>query len=505
MRTFSYLFFSILLFYTVKAQAPFANFDSYIENGMKAWQIPGMSVAVVKNGKVIYAKGYGVKEINKTEKVDENTLFGIGSNTKAFTSTALTWLEYERKINLNDKVQRFFPTFQMEDTFATKEMSYRDLLCHRLGIPTWYGDFTHWGSKYSKQELIQKMRYIPAAYSFRTRFGYCNVSYMLAGEVIPKIYGGKTWEDVMRERFFVPLKMSRTCTSTDELAALGNVATPHTLWRKQVTTLPWRNIDNVAACGSINSSAVDMSHWLIAQMDSGRLDGKAIIPWRAIEQTHIPQIVLPAMPYKNPIFPASHFSAYGLGWFLKDYCGKMLIYHSGAVDGMVSMTAMLPEENFGIVILTNHDTHNFISALMYQALDAQLKLPYKDWHQFFMDAYKKEKEENRSKEIDEQRDINTRPSLELAKYAGYYFHPHYGQMTIRYQNGELIVLPSGHPNTTGKLMAWNGDMFVCEWTDKVWDRSTFRFTIENDKVINFDMLTQPDILDPMAYLFERLE
>lgn len=506
MKSKIYLF--ILLFtgiISLQAQAPFIGFDGYVEKGMKDWEIPGLSIAIVKDGKLVYTKGYGVREINKPEKVDENTVFGIGSNTKSFTATALTWLEYERKISLEDKVQRLFPEFQMEDTFASKEMTYRDLLCHRLGTATWYGDFTHWGSKYSKKELIQKMRFIPSVYPFRTRFGYCNVSYMLAGEAIPAVFGGKTWEEVMRERFFTPLSMTRTCTSTDELSAMQNVATPHTLWRKKVITLPWRNIDNLAACGSINSTAVDMSHWLIAQMDSGRYNEQARIPWKAIQQTHIPQMILPAMPYRNPVFPATHLNAYGLGWFMKDYYGKMLIYHSGAVDGMVSITAMLPEEHFAVVILTNHDAHNFISGLMYQCLDAQLKLPYKEWNQYFLEADKKDKEENRATDLDLQKDINTQPSLPLSSYAGYYFHPHYGQIAIRLQNGELIVSPSAHPNAKGKLTQWNGDKFVCEWTDKMWDRSTFNFTIENEKAVNFDMLTRPDLLDPMAYLFERLE
>ncbi len=486
------------------AQAPFANFDTYIQSAMIDWQIPGMAVGIVKDNKIIYAKGYGIKNILfPNEKVDEHTIFGIGSNTKAFTATALTLLQQERKLGLDDRVRKFFPTFELEDKYAAQEMTIRDLLTHRIGIDTWNGDFTHWGSKYSKNELIDKMKFIPSASSLRSRFGYCNISYMLAGEVIPKVMKGETWETMLKERFFEPLQMSHTCTSTHQLSLFDNVAMPHTIYRKTLTKIPWRNIDNIAACGSINSTVIDMSHWLIMQMDSGKFAGKVVIPQLVLKNTHTAQMMIPAHPYNNPVHPTKHFSAYGLGWFLNDYKGKMLIHHSGAVDGMISQTAFLPESKIGLVILTNSDAHNFPAALMYQILDAYLGGETKDWNKWALAQKKQEEEENET--LESKRNLSNKTSLKLEAYTGYYLHPHYGQMRIHLQDKQLIVTPYSHPNISGKLIPWNGDQMMCEWTDLVWDRSLFNFMIQDDKVMSFDMTTRPDFLDPMLYLFEKVE
>lgn len=501
-----YILLLILLKTTITLfpQAPFPNFDTYIQTAMIQWQIPGMSIGIVKDGKIIYTKGYGIRNINQIDqKVNENTIFAIGSNTKAFTATALALLQQEGKVGLDDRIQRYFPTFQMGDTYAAQEMTIRDLLTHRIGIDTWYGDFTHWGSKYSKTELIEKMQYLPTASSLRSRFGYSNVAYMLAGEVIPKATKGKTWETFIKERFFDPLQMARTCTSTNQLPAFDNVAMPHTLHRNKLISLPWRNIDNMAACGSINSTAIDMCHWLIMQMDSGRYAGTQIVPQLVLNNVHAAQMALPAYPYHNSNFPTSHFAAYGLGWFLKDYQGKMLIHHAGAVDGMISQTAFIPEEKIGLVILTNSDANDFPSALMYQIIDTYLGVAYKDWNAWVLARIKEEEEQ--STPFESTKNTDNKASLPLEAYVGYYIHPHYGQMTIRLQNKELIVTPSAHPGTTGKIKAWNGDQMVCEWSDLFWDRSLMTFIIGAGKVRSFDMTTRPDLLDPMIYLFEKME
>lgn len=500
------IFLLPLIFWSIigLSQAPFADFDNYIQKGMQQWKIPGMAVAFVKEGKVIYAKGYGVREMNKMGAVDEHTIFGIGSNTKAFTALGLAMLEFEGKLSLNHKITRYYPDFQLQDTFASRDLTIRDLLCHRIGVDTWNGDFTHWGSRYSKKELIYKMRFIPTAFPLRAGYGYCNVGYMLAGEMIPLVTNGMSWERYMQEKILSPLGMRRTCVSTNDLPNFENVATPHTLYRNSLATLPWRNIDNLAACGSINSSVIDMSKWLIMQMDSGRFEGSRIVPWKALLQTQSPQFVFPRPPYGNAVFPSTHFNAYGLGWFMKDYQGNILINHSGAVDGMVSQTAFLPEKKIGIVILTNSDAHNFITPLMYQMVDAALGAKSNDWNTFFWEQAQAEKEET---EIVENTDDNVNPPmLKPDAYAGYYIHPHYGQMTIRYQNNELVIYPSAHPRTTGKLKHQNSENFLIEWTDKMWDRSKCNFQLDEDgkTVQSFTLTTRPDLLDPMEYEFVRM-
>ena len=262
--------------------------DVYVAKALDTWQIPGASVCVIKDGKVVAMKGYGFTEMNGSSKVDENTLFMIGSNSKAFTATALAMLEAanpatgkEKKFTLDDKVQQWLPDFKLYDPWVTKEANIRDLLCHRLGFETFQGDFMYFDSDLTTAEVREKFGKVKPLYSFRNKWGYCNAAFLTAGEIIPKV-SGKSWADFVTEKIFTPLGMSRTLALSKNIEAATNRALAHTVVMGQLKKIPYGNIDNMAPAGSISSSVNDMSHWVMALLNGGRYDGKQVIPSAAI-------------------------------------------------------------------------------------------------------------------------------------------------------------------------------------------------------------------------------
>jgi CubicO group peptidase (beta-lactamase class C family) len=266
--------------------------DAYVNKALTDWQIPGAAVCIVKNGKVVLMNGYGVKEMNGNDNVNENTLFMIGSNTKAFTATALAMLHAEKKISLDDKVTKWIPQFKLDNKAAGEQANVRDLLCHRLGFQTFQGDFTYWTSNLTRSEIIEKMSHIKAQYPFRTTWGYTNAAFLVGGEIIPKATGNLQWEDFITQKIFAPLSMNNSLALSKDFASAANKATAHTIADGKLLKIPFCNIDNIAAAGSIGSSVSDMSHWVMAQLNAGKYNGKQAIPAAAIAQTWVPQSIL---------------------------------------------------------------------------------------------------------------------------------------------------------------------------------------------------------------------
>jgi CubicO group peptidase (beta-lactamase class C family) len=505
----------LLFLYTVltlniavaQQKVPFVNIDNYVEQGLKQWRIPGLALAIVKDGKIVYAKGFGVTEIGKTKKVDENTIFAVGSNTKAFTATALFKLAAENKLSVDDKVIKYLPEFRLYDTVATNQTTIRDVLSHRFGLGTWHGDLVAYGTTYSTDEVIYRMRYIKPASAFRSAYGYSNVGFATAGAILAKVTN-RSWFDNMKETFFVPLKMTRTVTSIAELGQFKNVATPHTLYNDKVIPVPYRDIHGIAAAGAINSTAIDMAHWLIMQLNEGTYNGQVIIKPDVLKLTHYPNISLPIMPYGNSINPSNHFAAYASGWRLNDYQGKIMIAHGGGVDGMTSQTCFLPEEKLGIVILTNTDYNNFCTPLLYQIIDAYLGVTGKDWNKTLYDVFAKSEAAEKQKwaMAQKERKANIKPTNPLQAYAGLYRNQHYGDARISYTNGRLELTLFAHAKETGVLSPWEKDTFLCMWNDPVFNKSIIPFAIvNNNKVQSFKLTVRPEFLDPLEYEFIKVE
>ena len=354
--------------------------DTYVNRALTEWKIPGVALCVVKNGKVVLMKGYGLREAGSNDKVDENTLFMIGSNSKAFTATALAMLDSDKKMSLNDKVQKWLPDFKLYDPWVAKEANIRDLLCHRLGFETFQGDFMYFDSDLTTAEVREKMGKLKPMYGFRSKWGYCNSAFMTAGEIIPKVTG-LSWADFITNRIFKPLGMNNSLALSKDIKTANNKSAAHTVVMGELKKIPYGNIDNLAPAGSISSSANDMSKWVIALLNNGKMEGKEITPAAAIAETRTPHSI---MGDGGHMFNKAHFNLYGLGWFLEEYAGRKIVAHTGGVNGFVTSVCLVPEEKLGIIVLTNTDANSFFEALRNEIEDAYLGLPYRNYSKIFL-------------------------------------------------------------------------------------------------------------------------
>ncbi|MCI0387219.1 MAG: beta-lactamase family protein [Acidobacteria bacterium] len=269
------LLLALSVSFNVAAQdAPLQGFDDYVSKAMKDWEVPGVAIAVVKDDKVVFAKGYGVRELGKSTPVNERTIFAIGSSSKAFTAAALAVLVDEGKIKWDDPVTKHLPSFELYDAYAAKEMTVRDLLCHRSGLAR--GDMMWYGSDFNREEILRRTRHLKPSWSFRSQFGYQNLMYLAAGQIVQAVTG-KSWDDFVRERLFKPLGMAASSTSTKDLRSSDNVATPHGKIDEKVMPITWRNIDNIAPAGSINSNVVEVAAWVRLQLNQGSFAGQRML------------------------------------------------------------------------------------------------------------------------------------------------------------------------------------------------------------------------------------
>ncbi len=474
--------------------------DIYVNRGLERWQIPGAAVLVVKDGKIIVSKGYGVKEFGTNNKVDENTLFMIGSNTKAFTGTALAFLEYEEKLKLEDNVIKFLPDFKMNDRWINNNLNLIDIITHRMGYRTFQGDFIFWSSDLTEDGVIEKFGKIQPKFDFRTKYGYTNAGYSIASKIIQKI-STKEWKDYLREKILHPLNMKKTTALSIEFAKGDNVAKPHTLVEGTVILLPFENIDNMAACGSMGSSVKELSNWIIAQLDSGRINGEQVIPYKVIERTRQPQTIVRRTKH---LFNKTNFSLYGLGWVLEDYEGREIVSHTGGVNGFVTSVSLVPSENLGIVVLTNTDKNTFYLSLKWEILDAFLNLPYRNYDSVYYSRYQQQQAKYSQwlKEVRDSIAMNFKPELNLNAFEGKYKHDVYGYAELKRKDDYLELTLEHHSKLKGKLEYISNNRFLCTYSDPIFGIKIFPFEIENRKIKSFDLYVD-DFIDYESYKFVK--
>ena len=454
--------------------------DNYVRRALTDWQIPGVAVCVVKDGKVVVMKGYGVRELGRPETVDENTLFMIGSNTKAFTATALAMLDADKKLSLDDKVTKWLPEFRLDNKAAGEQAIIRDLLCHRLGFMTFQGDFTYWTSNLTREQVIEKMSHIKAVYPFRTTWGYTNAAFLTAGQIIPKACG-QTWEQFVQDSLFTPLGMTHTIALSKDLPAAPNKCTPYTMAEGRLVRIPFCKIDNLAPAGSISSSVSDMSKWVIMQLGKGKYEGRQIVPASAIAQTRWPHSIL---GNGGHMFNESHFALYGLGWMLQEYDGRKIVSHTGGVNGFVTSVTLLPEENLGIVVLTNTDQNAFYEALKWEILDAWLKLPYRNYSNVYLQRTirQRQAEDKKDQQFKDSVNLHLPAALPLTAYTGQYFNDVYGDIQVVREKGGLRMVFSHHPDMYAKLESLGGSRFYATFSDPEFSKAVFPFVTEGGKV-----------------------
>ncbi len=454
----------------VSAQAPHASaqeatlngFDEYVTKALKDWEVPGIAIAIVKNDRIVLAKGYGVRKLGDPTPVDEKTLFAIGSSSKAFTAAAIAILVDEGKIKWDDPAAKYLQGFRLFDPYVTHEITVRDLLCHRSGLDR--ADFIWYATPYDRDEILRRISHVKPSSSFRSKFGYQNIMYLAAGQIVARV-SGKTWDEFIRERIFTSLGMSSSNTTIRAFAPQNNVATPHGKIDEKVQTIPWRNIDNIAPAGSINSNVFDMAQWVRLQLAEGEYKGTRLISSGAVKETHEPQTVIPRDPQLSLFMPDAQFRSYGLGWMLQDYKGRKIVQHGGAIDGMIAMVGMIPEEKLGVVILSNLQGQFLPTALMFRIFDAYLGAPPKDWSADMRKGIKSLEDQGKAaqKKSEESRIKGTQPSLALEKYAATYKDDALGDAKVTLEDGKLVLRA---PSFVADLEHWHYDTFRAAFRDK---------------------------------------
>ena len=497
-RSITFFLFILAISQVVHAQeAPLNGFDDYVNKALREWEVPGLAIGIVKDDRVVFAKGYGVRKLADPTPVNEKTLFAIGSSSKAFTAASIAMLVDEGKIKWDDPATKYLPGFEVYDPYVTRELSVRDLLSHRSGLER--GDLLWYGSEYDRDEILRRTRFLKPTWSLRSTFGYQNLMYLAAGQLIARV-SGKSWDDFIRQRLFVPLTMTASNTSIKDFKNADNVATPHAKLEEKVVPIPWRNIDNIAPAGSINSNVVDMAQWVRLQLGQGEYQKQRLISSGAAKEMQTSQTVIRAEPPFSLLYPEAHFLNYGLGWFLHDYRGRKVVEHGGAIDGMRAQVAMIPEEKLGLVILTNMGGTTLPVALMFRIFDAYLGAPPRDWSAELSKTIKGFEEQGKAaqKKQEAERVKNTRPSLALAEYAGTYKNDLYGDVKITHQNGKL-GLRFG-PAFLSDLEHWHYDTFRAHFVGAGVSYAYITFALNAQGKLETLTLNLPGVAD---YPFKR--
>ncbi|WP_295650843.1 serine hydrolase [uncultured Mucilaginibacter sp.] len=479
--------------------------DVYINRALTNWRIPGAAVCIVKDNKVILMKGYGVKELGLNNKVDENTLFMIGSNTKAFTATALAMIEDRHQLSLDDKVTKYVPNFKLDNKLAGEQAIVRDLLCHRLGFQTFQGDFTYWTSDLTREEVIEKMAHVKAVYPFRTKWGYTNAAFVVAGQVITAATD-RSWEAFIKDNIIAPLGMGYTKVLSKDMPTVYNKAAAHTMADGRLIPITYPMIDNLAPAGSISSSVNDMSKWVLCLLNDGKVGDRQVIPLSAIRAVRQPQDIV---GQERHLDGTTSDVLYGLGFELENYAGHRIVMHTGGVNGFVSSVTMIPDEHLGIIVLTNTDQNELYDALKWEIIDAYNNKPYQDYSEKYLAAFKAytQTEADKDKKLRDTVALKPQPSLPITAYTGKYFNDLYGYMTVSLggETGtDLQMHFEHHPKMFALLQPLGLNRFYVSFSDPEFGKAIFPFTVQNGQVTGVRVKVA-DFIEYTPYDFKKVQ
>jgi len=474
-------------FFIDSSVAELAAIDKSIEEARVKWQVPGLSVAIVKEGKLILSKGYGTKKLGTEDPVDRHTLFAIASNSKAFTSAAIAMLVEQGKLNWDDRVQEYLPWLELYDRTVSQDLRIRDLLCHRSGLGTFSGDLLWYGTPYTPTELLMRLRHLPPEGVFRADYGYSNVMYLAAGEVIREV-SGKSWQEFVSQNILRPLQMTRSVVSVRDLVTQGNYATPHKSFIDRNEPIEWVNWDTMAAAGGIISSSEDMSKWMMVQLARGELTpvatdnkGRLFSEENSHEmwEAHIPLRVSARYSQR---FPSTHFRAYGLGWALSDYKGVKVVAHGGGYDGMYSQTMLIPEKKLGVIVLTNSMT-GIAESLCYHIVDSFVGGESRPWLDEGYEQFKRSRVAFRERidaAIKPLANAPSAPTHPLEDYTGKFTCPLYGDAEVKLDSGKLQLALLPNAALVAELTPLHYDTFLIRWkNDFAWfDEGTAHFVCD---------------------------
>jgi CubicO group peptidase (beta-lactamase class C family) len=441
-----------------QAREPYPGLDAYIANAVKQWKMPGMSVAIVRNDTVIYAKGFGTLSSRNSTPVTERTLFEIGSSSKAFTATLVAMLVGEGKMRWDERLAAYLPDFRMSDATANEGVTLRDALSHRSGIAR--GELAWLGSGATADEVLHRVRFIKPEAPFRSHYSYQNMMFLAAGQAAAKV-SGMSWQDLVRQRIFTPLGMTSTVPSST--MASGPVALPHGMDHDTAFIQPAFNAENIAPAGAILSSAVDMAQWLRFQLNDGVVGGKRLVTSAALRETHTPQIIIPSAGggrggAADSTPPVTHFQTYGFGWMIEDYRGALVWQHGGNTLGMTAAVGMMPEKKVGVVVLSNMQSAQLPAIIMRYVFDRALGAPMKDLSGEAYARYTTQRQRADSVERAQaaSHPSNAQPPIPLQKFVGTYADSLYGEAVVSVANGRLEMRRA---DWAGPLQYWNATNF----------------------------------------------
>lgn len=498
----------------VPARAIAYDLEADVNRVLKLFQVPGIAMAVVKDGKVVTARGFGVRKVGEAAPVDGKTVFEIASNSKVFTAAALAMLVDEGKLDWDDKVTKHLPDFRMYDAYVSQEMTIRDLLVHRSGLGLGAGDLLWWPTTtFTSDEIIERLRYVKPATSFRNSYAYDNLLYIVAGKIIAQ-KSGKPWGDTVRERILKPVGMNGTTTSLLENAGNPNVSDPHSKINGKIAAVKPMPVANAVGAVGINTSAEDIARWMQVLIDGGLVgkdaQGKDV---RLYSKKQADEMFTPQTPMKigepKPSMAATkpNFLAYGLGMQLRDYKGRKVVMHGGALQGFYSRVVLVPEEKLGIAILTNAESGGAMTSLQYRLLDQHLGAAATDWiariHDLETEATRKDLEDQ--KKAGTARAAKSAPSLALASYDGNYQDPWYGTVSIRQAGNKRVMSFSKTPDLTGELEHFQHDTFIVRWKERNFNADAYvTFALNPDGSIERMKMAPVSSETDFSYDFEDL-
>jgi CubicO group peptidase (beta-lactamase class C family) len=481
----------------VSAQTPgsgasFEGFDAFAQQVLKDWNGAGFAIAVIKDGKVIYAKGEGLRDVKNNQAVTTKTLFAIGSSTKSFTVTSLGVLVDQGKLDWDKPVRQYLPDFQLMDEFATERMTPRDLVTHRSGLPR--HDRMWLNSPFTRQEIYERMRYLEPNKDFRTTFQYQNLMFMTAGYLAGHV-AGMPWEDHVRKVIFEPLGMSSTNFSVKDMEKSADHSEPYTVVKEQIREMPFRNIDTIGPAGSINSNVEDMAKYVTMHMQHG----KGIISLKNSREMQSPQMSIGGPSPENKEIGSE---SYGMGFFLTSYRGHYLVHHGGNIDGFTALVTFMPQDNIGMIILSNQNASQIPTVVSYNVYDRLLGMDQIEWTKRLKTRQERGRagtEEAKLKGYTAQVP-GTHPSHDLAGFAGEYESPAYGLASVALANGALEF---NYHGDGGPLNHYHYDVFEVGERE-LGQLSKLKVTFHTNLMGDVDSLSVPFEASVKEIVFSRL-
>jgi len=484
--------------------------DSLVQNSMKAFNVPGIAVAIIKDGKIIHSKGYGVRSLKSKTPVDENTLFGIASNSKAFTAATLAILVDEGKISWDDKVRKYIPEFKMYDPYVTEEFTIRDLLTHRSGLGLGAGDLMFFpdGADFTMKDIIHNIQYLKPVSSFRSKFDYDNNLYLVAGEIVARV-SGKGWDEFVEDRILKPLEMKKSAAAFDRLSDTTNIISAHAPVDGVVEVIDRNRSRLIDAAGGINSNISDLSKWVLTLLNEGKYgDNKQLFSTVNQHEMWSPQTIL---SISNPGPYNTHFVSYGLGFFLSDAMGYKRVSHTGGLEGMVTQITMFPELQLGIIVLTNQQEGGAFTSITNQIVDGYLNIKNTD--------RVSENAKRRKAAIDEAKIItdsiwnainsvqrSNKNKIDVTPYIGKFKDLWFGEISISNNNGKLLFASKRSPRLTGELFYFKGNTFVVKWNNRSFDADAFvTFRLDENGTASGITMKAISPLTDFSYDFHDLE